>query len=872
MAFTACAGVALSCLAVALGTVFQVPPPWAILSLSVLTVLLIVFGDELEKWLLGAESRPNVGWLRSIANALLSREALLPCFLIAGLWLAGYVRTENIGNAIFGKFDILLLILSFAVLAQGIKHSGYFKYSAYRVLEVCDGRMFRMTLYLFALCSILTFVTSNDIVILVMTPIVIELCRQARIPNARLLLISQFVAANTLSMGLLIGSPTNIIIASEIGLSFFDYLALMFIPSVLAVTTGFLAVSLINAGAQRFVGAWQCPNHYSMPALKEQLDFTNEMRGWIYGFIAVLVGVAVISHYGLPFFWVTLPAMLIALAVIAKKGKPKTSGETPLQQCLGGLPYQIFFFAFAFFAISDALVESLPLERILAFTTERGLWWNSMSSMIGTGMLVNTINDLPAAAVTGKILAQASVLGSVDSDVLTESVLVALNIGCYVTPVGALAGIIWFHIMRSDGGDLKTPTKPGMVVYGLLHFTAVTAVLSILIPFTNLGIRWLSSAHSVLDPQAETTLWLGAGTLLIVLLFAYTNLRNHQVRLLDMRAFLTAASWINVRARHTGAAFQALTAMLVITAFMGVIWLAEGDPRNGQGGMDSLGDFIVWNITFLASGFEGEWFPEKPIARIVAGLMPILAIFFIVRALQAVGDQSSLRNISRRIATGEIITRRSVVLDYRHWMRPMIRSIWKSQENRIFQTILYVDHQPPQQWSTEADHDDIYTVQSNFEIYANIGFIVEDYRLWQADEILLLGDVFHGEEGKAKVREVILDVKIWLLGAGIAFGEKDATDGDFAGEAEKRFRSIMDGEDPEDNAGRLPRLFVWDDAVPDDPNIGDEMERLLICLPAAWRQKEYDEMGRLLKRTIADTAEEKSWKARRREIEKIVEE
>ena len=261
MAFTAVGGVVLSGLAVALGIVFQVPPIWAILSLSVLTVLLIVFGDELEKWLLGDETRPNVSWLRAIGNALLSREALLPCFLIAGLWLSGYVKTENINNAISGKFDILLLILSFAVLAQGIKHSGYFKYSAYRVLEICEGNMFRMTLYLSALCSILTFVTSNDIVILVMTPIVIELCRQARIPNARLLLISQFVAANTLSMGLLIGSPTNIIVANEVGLSFFDYLALMLIPSVLAVTTSFLAVSLINAGAQRFVGAWQCPSH-----------------------------------------------------------------------------------------------------------------------------------------------------------------------------------------------------------------------------------------------------------------------------------------------------------------------------------------------------------------------------------------------------------------------------------------------------------------------------------------------------------------------------------------------------------------------------------------------------------------------------------
>ena len=183
------------------------------------------------------------------------------------------------------------------MIARGFKHSGYFKYSAYRVLEICDGKMTRMNLYLFCLCSVLTFATSNDIVILVMTPTVIELCRQARIRNACLLLLSQFIAANTLSMGLLIGSPTNIIVASEVGLSFFEYLMLMLIPSVLAVVAGFLALHLINACTNRYTKHWRYSELYYMPALKEQLDFTKEMRNWIWGFVSLLAGVSIVSHF-----------------------------------------------------------------------------------------------------------------------------------------------------------------------------------------------------------------------------------------------------------------------------------------------------------------------------------------------------------------------------------------------------------------------------------------------------------------------------------------------------------------------------------------------------------------------------------------------
>lgn len=452
LALNTAAGLSLLGLAAAFGALLKVPPTYALLSLSVLTVTMIVFGDDLERRFVGEGAASERNWLRSVVDALHSREVLLPCFLIAGLWLAGYMRGETIGTVISEKIDILFLILTFAVIAQGFKHSGYFKYSAYRVLEICDGKVTRVTLYLFCLCSVLTFVTSNDIVILVMTPIVLELVRQARIRNARLLLISQFIAANTLSMGLLIGSPTNIIVASEVGLNFFEYFMLMLAPSVLAAVAGLLALHLINVCANRCVKHWQYSELYYMPALKEQLDFTKEMRNWIGGFVSLLVGVSIVSHFQLSFFWITIPAMAVALVALSRLGERENDRAAPLKQCLGSLPYQIFFFAIAFFAISEALAEHLPSERILGFVTERGLWWNSFSSMLGTGLLVNTINDLPAAAMTAKILEESSALGALDSRVMTQSVLAALNIGCYVTPIGALAGIIWFHIMRSDGG------------------------------------------------------------------------------------------------------------------------------------------------------------------------------------------------------------------------------------------------------------------------------------------------------------------------------------------------------------------------------------------------------------------------------------
>ena len=871
---------------------------FALLVPAAVTVLLIVFGDDLEGRFVTstvADDAEGATDEASVKQALFSREALLPCFLIAGLWINGYVSMDTVQVAVPGKLDIIFLILTFAIIANGIKHSGYFKYSAFRVLEVCDGQVTRMTLYLFILSSALTFVTSNDIVILVMTPIILELCRQARIRNARLLLISQFIAANTLSMGLLIGSPTNIIVASEIGLDFFQYLGLMIMPSILAVGAGFLALQALNVLSQRWFKSLRQPATYWMPPLKEQLAFSNEMRGWIAGFVVLLGGVSVISHYDLAFFWVTVPAAAASLGALWKLGKldralqergnsvaparpPATeaasgadaSGRSPIADCLQGLPYQIFFFATGFFILAEALSNHLDFGEIIGWFNGPDPWTNSLATMGVSGLLVNVINDLPAAAIAGKVAEQATLLGSLNREVFLQSLLVALNIACYVTPVGALAGIIWFHIMSGEK-NVDTPTRLQMVGLGSLHFVIVMFALSILIPFVNMLREWLFSVTPVILPQSWWILPLGGGMALLLLLLLALLLRNQEIRLLDLRAFLSAASWVNVRSRKSGIAVQIAISALILGGFMGAIWYAEGDPRETSGRIGSVGDFIVWGVSFLGSGYDDQWFPQLPIAKIVAGTMPLFAIFLIVRTFQAVRDSSSLERVSRRIARGDIMTRRSVVLEYHHYMRSFVRTIRRrGKALGMFQTVLYTSHAPPRKWNEERYFADIYYENIALDSYENLGILIEDYRLDRCDEVYLLGQTFSGEEGRDWVREFAFALEDDINPRGRTRMDKETADS-----AQDRFEAISRGADPEEEAGRLPRIFIWDDADPGPGVIGEAMHRLLVSLPAQWRKSGEDvrkrhELARKLVHTISDTAAEKSWRLRRRRIAQAI--
>ncbi len=398
------------------------------LSVSVLAVLTIIFGDKLEnangliRRYLTNQSRSLTGW-SVVVDTLTAREAVIPAFVISGLLSFGFVLPLDLGQAVADKIEIVYLILTFSVIAYGIKQSGYFRYAAFRVLEVCDENMTRMILYLFLLTSVLTYVTSNDIVILVMTPIVLELCRQSHIRNARLLLLGQFVAANTLSMGLLIGSPTNIIVSLNAGINFADYFLLMLVPSVLAIGISFLVLQFINMHFYKWIATftnldWGHESHYTMPALSVQPNFTSEMRNWVLFFILVIIAVAVVSHFQWSFFWVTIPTMAFGLVGVhgSSGGVDNVSeasqaagniGSTDRRKLavmdrLASLPYSIIAFALVFFAIADVLAREVSLSAILEGIIRLPVFFNAVVSMFGTAALVNTVNDLPASAIIGE--------------------------------------------------------------------------------------------------------------------------------------------------------------------------------------------------------------------------------------------------------------------------------------------------------------------------------------------------------------------------------------------------------------------------------------------------------------------------------------
>ena len=127
---------------------------------------------------------------------------------------------------------ILILFISISFLSIVLDEAGFFRKCAVLATKITRGSQRKLFFSIFLVVSVLTIFTSNDIVILTFTPFICYFAKHNKISPLPYL-IGEFVFANTLSMMLIIGNPTNIYLASSTNIAFLSYLKVMILPSII---------------------------------------------------------------------------------------------------------------------------------------------------------------------------------------------------------------------------------------------------------------------------------------------------------------------------------------------------------------------------------------------------------------------------------------------------------------------------------------------------------------------------------------------------------------------------------------------------------------------------------------------------------------
>ncbi len=375
----------------------------------------------------------SIFWLAPLAGAivLVAGGLISPAEVAAGLTQAGEVNPVK----------ILLLFFSMTMMSVYLDEIGFFRLLAHKVLGRAAGRQTTLFFLLYALVAILTVFTSNDIIVLTFTPFICHFAKSARIDPLPYL-VSEFVAANTWSMLLIIGNPTNIYLMTGTGVSFPAYTARMLLPTVLAgiVSCGMLYLL--------FCKKLKTPlNPEITPA--PRVDKPTEVVGLCHlGGCILLLSVS--SFLALPMwaitclFFVSLVLFTMAISFFRHRA------PFLIARCIIRAPWDLAPFVLSMFVLVLALDKYGITAALASLLTRPDTVGGTVLSFGGSSFLAaNLVNNIPMSVL------YSSVLGGLEPGSLTTAGLFAAvigsNLGAFFTPTGALAGIMWTGQLHDHG-------------------------------------------------------------------------------------------------------------------------------------------------------------------------------------------------------------------------------------------------------------------------------------------------------------------------------------------------------------------------------------------------------------------------------------
>ena len=419
------------------------------LIVSILTFLLltlsIIFFPSIKI------GRKNIGtyWAVALLGALILLFS--ECVPIDVVYQNLIVDTE------INPIKILVLFLSMTFLSIVLDELGLFKWASVKAIKIASSNQLSIFLSLYFLSAILTIFTSNDIVILTLTPFICFLCKNIKV-NPIPYLIGEFMAANTYSMMLIIGNPTNIYLATSAGINFLEYVKVMAIPTIGAGIVEVLLVLLIfhKSLCQRIEKV------YEEVVVKDKLE---TIIASIH-LLVCLVFLVISSYLHIEMWLISFICALSLLFVLILFKIIRRKYDDTLYKSFVRLPFELIPFVLSMFVIIITLDYENIISKVVSFLGDSNtVFTYGISSFLAS----NIINNIPMSMLYSHLISfldESLILKA------TYSSIVGSNIGAFLTPIGALAGIMFTTLADKYGTKLNFKT---FIKYGVLISLPVLA-------------------------------------------------------------------------------------------------------------------------------------------------------------------------------------------------------------------------------------------------------------------------------------------------------------------------------------------------------------------------------------------------------------
>lgn len=398
--------------------------------------------------LVGAVTRP-----RNLPEATAAVPAAL-VVLATGLLApaAAWDEVRELGPTV--GFLAAVLVLAHLADAEGV-----FRWAGGLLAHHSRHRPRRLFALVVLAATATTAVLSLDATVVLLTPVVLDTARRLGARPAPHAFACAHLA-NSGSLLLPVANLTNLLALQASGLTFLGFAGLMLLPQ--------LAVLLVEYAGLRltFRGDLAVP---ADPVAPE--DAAPVPRIALAVLAATLLGFAVSSPLGVEPVWVAV-AGAGALAV-----RTLITRRTRVRDVVAAASPVFCLFVLAL-GVVVAAVTQRGLGDLVAGLLPAGTSFGALLGLAAVAaVLANLVNNLPATLILLAALGPTPAVGAV------LAVLIGVNVGPNLTPVGSLATLLWRRVLAARGvpAPLGTFTVAGLatVPLGVVAGTAaLTLVLS----------------------------------------------------------------------------------------------------------------------------------------------------------------------------------------------------------------------------------------------------------------------------------------------------------------------------------------------------------------------------------------------------------
>lgn len=361
--------------------------------------------------------------------------------------------------------DVYFFLIGMMLLAELAQREGLFDWVAAITVSQAKGSGRRLFVLVYLVGTVVTIFLSNDATAVVLTPAVYAATRAARTEPLPYLFICAFIA-NAASFVLPISNPANLVLFGVDLPALLPWLARFGLASVVSIAVTFALLYW----SQRNALAGEIAAPAKAPALS---------RGGVVVALALIVAAIVLMivsalglDLGLPTFLVGVATLLV---VTAFRGLETFGVVRHISWSVLPLVAGLFVF-----------VEALDRTGVIALLGEAlkesardSPVWAAWAGALVAGFGSNLVNNLPVG-----LLAGASVGIAGPPTVVTDAILIGVDLGPNLSITGSLATILWLAALRRND---ETVTVWQFLKLGAL-LMPITLVLTI---FVRLATDWL---------------------------------------------------------------------------------------------------------------------------------------------------------------------------------------------------------------------------------------------------------------------------------------------------------------------------------------------------------------------------------------------